>query len=449
MHQAPRWFLLLAFTTLCLATPGWIFFDGQTLGGPPGSMGDDVYFENIAWHLAKNEGVKFDFTDPEWRRPYIETNLDGHNDWILALGHKGLTTSRSPGFPILVSMIYRVVGRNFAAVRIVNIVLLAASITLLLHTVARFHGMIAAALALATISLDFFVLRTAGQFMTEAPGTVIVCIVGSACIWLTQRPPASSRTALFSWTAVGAVFGMGMLIRANMNSWYLLIAAGLGVTLVWKMVNRRDWMPTFKYGLGFGVGVLLVVTPWWVRNCQVTGGFSPFGTSGSFGLVGGYCDEAYEEFGNWSLDASVASQKESMRKPGFYQLALPEQELLMGHDSEALASKWISGNWSKLPALAGMKALSHLGFYRLPLPVLWLNGLLWFGMAVGCIATRKTTGFWIVAVVLMSIITTSLTWPHYGRYSIPFRPLVHVASAIGTVMFWSYLLGRFGLRRQK
>lgn len=94
-----------------------------------------------------------------------------------------------------------------------------------------------------------------------------------------------------------------------------------------------------------------------------------------------------------------------------------------------------------------MKVLSHLGFYRLPLPIIWLNGLIYFGMIVGCIATRKTTGFWIVVIVSLSAITTGLTWPHFGRYSIPFRPLVHSASAIGTVMLWSHLLRRFKVIR--
>ena len=430
------------FAILSLATLGWIIVSENSLTGPPGAMGDDVYFENIAFQLAKNEGVKFDFRDPDWKQPYIDSNDRRQNDWILLLNHQGLTTSRTPGFPLVVSMIYRIAGRRFEIVRAINLLLLAGGIALLLQMVFQAHGTIAAGLALFTISLDGFVLRTAGQFMNEAIGTAILCALIWACVGLstTTTDAAVGTKHAFSWLLVGVLFGVGALVRANLNGWIPMIVVALTIVVLWRIKFGRSWRPVAWGGLCFCIGVVAISMPWWIRNCQVTGGFAPVGTSGSFGLVGGYCDEAYADFGNWSLAASLESQRISMNKPGFYELPLAKQEFLMGQDSVQLAEKWMVEHWTQMPKLVAMKAISHLGFYRQPVPLLCLNGLLFFGAAIGCYVTRKNFGFWVFSCVALSVITTSLAWPHYGRYSIPLRPLIHLASAIGTVSCWREVL---------
>ena len=435
--------LILFFVILGLATLGWILVSEESLTGPPGAMGDDVYFENIAFQLAKNEGFSFNFTDPEWKRPYIESNHNRQNDWILLLEHRGLTTSRTPGFPVVISMIYRVVGRRFEVVRLINLLLLAGGIALLLQMVLREQGAIAAGLALLTISLDGFILRTAGQFMNEAIGTAILCILIWACVRLstpTSTTATESPPSPIKWMMVGVLFGLGALIRANLNGWIPMILLGIMAAILWRFRSGQSWRHVVTSGFCFCVGIVVISAPWWVRNCLVTGGFAPVGTSGSFGLVGGYCDEAYADYGNWSLEASLESQRISMSKPGFFELALAKQEFLMGQDSVHLARQWIAEHWTQMPMLIGMKSVSHLGFYRQPIPLLCLNGLLFFGAVIGCYVTRSNLGFWVLACVVLSVVTTSLAWPHYGRYSIPLRPLIHLTCAIGTVACWREIL---------
>lgn len=75
-----------------------------------------------------------------------------------------------------------------------------------------------------------------------------------------------------------------------------------------------------------------------------------------------------------------------------------------------------------------------------------VNGMLFFGAIIGCATWRWPFGFWIAAIVSVSLLTTMLTWPHYGRYSIPIRPLIHVACAVGTVNFWTWVLGKLSAR---
>jgi hypothetical protein len=447
MHKVPPSLTIAVFLIVSLATFFWMAIDGELLSAPAGEMRDDIYFENIAFHLAQGEGIKLDFTNKAWRRPYELANDKKQYDWMLDLQARGTTTSRSPGFPILVAGLYRVFGRQFLPVRILNAALLAAAITILLVTVFRLFGKLTATFALVTFSLDGFVLKTAGQFMTEATGTAIVCLIFASCLRLTcsglrsdENP--NSDALSWGWLGLGFLFGCGSLVRANLNAWLPMIAIGFLIWIGWRAWHRLNWRLWLTHGVLFGLGVLLIAGPFWCRNCNVTGAFTPLGTSGSFGLSGGYCDRAYNDFGNWSLADSVESQHKTMAKPVFFDLSLAKQEHWMGKDSANLAMNWISKNRDKLPALIGMKAISHLGFYRQPLAIQIMNGLLFFGALLGCVLAWRWLGFWFAVFLGLSLATTCVAWPHFGRYSIPLRPLVHVACAVGTVRFWSLQLSR-------
>ena len=431
----------LAFGLCFAAGLAWSLIYQEPLLGPPGNMGDDVYFENIGWQLSQGRGISFDFTDPDWRGPYQAMNVDGENDWILNLQHHGPTTSRSPGLPILIAGVYLLAGRDFLVVRLVILLMMAGACGWFFGLVARRCGWFSATLGLLTLLLDGFIWRTAGQFMSEGPA---VGITVTLCGWvwlLSDRSNQESWLTKLGWLGAGLLFAVGILVRANMNAWLLLIVIGLAVSLGVRLMRQRNWQNLFVAALLFGLGVAVVAAPWWIRNCQVTGGFAPTGTSGSFGMVGGYCDAAYADFGNWNIEASVESQDQTLARPGVRDLPLAQQEYQMGLDSMAAAEEWARANWKKLPQLVGMKMLSHLGFYRQPLPLQIVNGLILFGAVLGCWSTRRSLGLWIGLVVALSLLTTGLTWPHYGRYSIPFRPLLHVACGVGTVYFWTKIIG--------
>lgn len=442
MTAVPLWLRFIVFAIFLAAIVAWIGASDESFTGSPGRQGDDVYFENIAYHLAKGEGIKFDFRDEAWRRPYRESNRAGENDWIFFLTTRGLTTSRSPGFPMLVAGVYQVAGRNWVAVRVVVAVLLAAGLTLLIGILAKLYGWLVASIALVTLALDFFVLRTAGQFMTEGLGTVVICVLFWGIMQMTQRSAEQPLwRQLLGWFGVGLVYGIGILVRANLNAWLIVAIAALAGMVVYRL--WRGWSVRWLLGpaVVFCLGVLVTAGPWWVRNCIVTKEFCPFGTSGSFGIAGGYSTGAYANGGNWDPNVVHASQQQTLLRAGILQLPLPQQEYWMGRDSSRLAWNWILENRDKLPLLMLKKGYSHLGFYRQPLPLVCINGLMIIGAVIGCWVSRKSLGTWIAIIVGLSLVTTMLTWPHYGRYSIPIRPLIHVASAIGTVAFWKCVLG--------
>ena len=112
-HRHPAFFFLL-FCWFFAASFAWFQISPiKSLGEPPGIDRDDVFFDNIAFGLWKGEGIRLDFDNSEWREVYNEDMTD-QNDWIFSIsGVRGATTSRAPGYPLLLSYCYQFNGRSW------------------------------------------------------------------------------------------------------------------------------------------------------------------------------------------------------------------------------------------------------------------------------------------------------------------------------------------------
>lgn len=107
----------------------------------------------------------------------------------------------------------------------------------------------------------------------------------------------------------------------------------------------------------------------------------------------------------------------------------------MGRESIAAGMQWIRSNPEKVPQLAAAKALSHLALLGQPHRVLHLvNGLLLLGALIGVALSWRQFGFWVALATGLSILTAVVTWAHYGRFSLPVRPLWHASCAIGITL---------------
>ncbi len=414
----------------------WSYATSGSLAPMPGAEKDDVFYESIAYNLAHGNGFSLNFDDPQWQEPYRENNTDGRNDWIFDAKVAGPTTTRGPGFPFAASLIYRALGRQWAWVYLLNACCLGIGLSwLIVFTVRRF-GFLIGCFALVTLCCDFAVLRTATQFMSDSIGTGCIAILFCLVV------AASGRINTWQWFVVGIVFGATLLVRTVLTAWLMQIIVVSLLICVVQMTRGKSWMVLAWSAVAFLIPVVIMNAPWWNRNIAVTGHFAPFGTAGSIGTAGGFSDGAYANFGNWDLPKVVEVQRETIEKHDLSGLSLPQQEFLMGQESKGVAWKWISEkrNWIKMPVLFVGKALNHLGLVGHAFPLVVINGLLLFGAVLGCLFDRRRFGFWIAAFVFMSLATTVLTWSHYGRYSIPIRPLLHVGCAIGTIQLWAAII---------
>ncbi len=403
----------------------------------PGAQRDDVFYDNIAWQLSRGQRFSLDFQNESWLQVYRDATDGIDRQWIFQTRVAGVTTSRAPVYPVLLSLVYRTVGRRWELVRIGQVIFLPAGLALFLVWVGRRAGSIwISFVGAVTMAADFGILGTAGQLMSESPGVLLVAL----SLFVLDR--AWQRQTAAAWCLAGLVFGVAILLRSTLVGW-LVLAGGLFFVAVCLrlLMQPQSGRRLLVSGCCFFCCSAAVCMPWWVRNCTVAETFEPFGSAGRIGMAGGFCDGAVRLRGNWSLDEVHAVQREAVKTAGFGGLTLARQEHLIGTLSSARAKDWISRNPQTLTRMTLDKALNHL--VLISQPVLWIpvcNAILLAAAAIGVFLSRSSIGGWILLATLLSLGTTMLTWSHYGRFSIPIRPFWHVAAAVTVVVFWQRIL---------
>jgi hypothetical protein len=406
----------------------------------PGATRDDVFYDNIAWHLEQGAGFRLGFSGWEWLKPYRRAQDGVNREWVFQTRVDGPTTSRAPVYPLLLSVSYRLSGRDWRVVRIGQIVTLVAGLaTLLVWAGQQMRNRWLPFVGATTLLVDYGVHGTAGQIMTETTATVgMVALLMALC-------SAWRRGSAGSWLLAGVVMGLVLLTRSTLAGWLVLAVPGVLVVAAGQMLRRRSCWRLLRNAAVIALGVSAVCLPWWMRNCRRAEAFEPFGSAGKIGMVGGYCDGCYDLGGNWYLPAVQEVERAVQKEPGFFALELPRKEHVTGVESEHRAMDWARSNWQRLPWLATMKGLTHLGLWSQPERwVVVANAVLVGGAIAGCWLSRRSFGGWIFLATALSVATTMLTWSHYGRFAIPIRPFWHLAAAVTIVEFWRWALRKTG-----
>lgn len=221
---------------------------------------------------------------------------DTESYWVLgkAIAHglpythgvDGGKVFRTPGYPILLAPIIRLVGDNQNAV-------------LLARAEAAMFGTLAVLLVwwLTRLLFDDRAAMLAAAVATFYPGAVVlgVLILSEApfsplmllqlALWTLAWRSASTKQRLFWAFLAGIVAGAATLMRP---SWLLFTPFAIAVGLVAGFVRslrRRDaeWLASERgtlarhlaIGLFMLVGLVVAMLPWWIRNARVTGRFIP------------------------------------------------------------------------------------------------------------------------------------------------------------------------------
>src|SRR4030095_1571000 len=127
----------------------------------------------------------------------------------------------------------------------------------------------------------------AHEFRTEGIATLLVTLL--AWMWI--------RNGKAGWTGIrcvasGLVLGVLAMSRSIFLLWIPLTMLAPGAD---RSSGKRAWR-----GRALSVAVaLLVIGPWWVRNCVVLEAFLPFGTQAALNLPAGFGPRALRFTGHW------------------------------------------------------------------------------------------------------------------------------------------------------
>ena len=402
----------------------------------PAMPNDEADYENIAFHLYEGLGLSRDWDNVQWLEPYEPWNGDGKYDVYLESGtlplpRRGIVPSvyRPPAFPVAITALYTAFGRRFDVVRIMNCGFLALAVALSSGLVARIAGVGPALVTIATSVADTELHEYAGTMLTESMAALSVLLLAAVSIAALAKKRAS-------WmAAAGAAYGFLILVR----SIFVLWAPFLGV-LVWWLLNqspKQDTIVRAKLLGAFLATALVVVLPWWIRNCVLLHAFSPTGTQGPIGLAGGYSDAAYNLDGDWNGERQIEIMRGLMQHEWYRELSPLRQEQELARESMRQVWIWIGDNWEKLPVLAAGRLFQT--WWRASL----LHMLFYLPVFVGAVALRRSIpGKVLIGFLVINSLVVMGTYSAGGRFLVPMRPVLHVLAGIGGWIMLTWTLDR-------
>lgn len=420
-----RLFFCLAFL-FCAA--GFLLANwGPTRGLslPPGQASTDpARYVNLGWSLSQGRGFSLDYGNPELRAVYEANNGGGEFDYLLRKNFRGVTTFTPPGYPMLLAGLFTVAGGRPHLARWLNIVLMALACAIAATLAFSRGGLVAGLATTLGLTLDGRVQYFAGEAHAEAFAALAVTALFA--LWL--RQPRVHPAVL------GAVGAGLILIRSNYLLWLPFAALGL----LWLLKDQTSEVRHRRLrAAGLAAGTLvLVLTPWMIRNCLVMGRFEPLPTNGRIGLVGAYCDGSYENWGCFSSGTLWRTMNALASDPDMSKALVREREALAADQGQREALQWVAKNWhSKLPILMGMRCLNHLqmypwrsnNYFPYPARLFVLLALL------GSILTARPGSLerQIGTLLLVDLVVVAFTWAIEGRFLVPLWPILYLAIGLG------------------
>jgi hypothetical protein len=384
-----------------------------TSGGfhQPPETGDGHDYDAIAFNVWHGRGFGYEWSNQEWRQPYV--GIPRYRLLMTRQSEFYPTTYRPPAMPYLLSAVYAVAGRNFAAWRVVNCAVMAGAVTAAASIAAQFAGIPAAILTAAITLQSLELTRYSGMFMTEPLATLMVALVTLS--WV--------RNAASGWTVSSAAasgVAMGALLAARtifiLSAPILLILPGrdtsFGSRFAWK-----------TKALCLAVA-LVVISPWWIRNVVVLDAFMPLGTQGGINLPMGFGPRALRHQGVWASNPGdgwpeIAAQK----------LDIVTSEVKLAQYRQRLTLNWMLDHPRDVLLLMWLHVSQELKpgrdfFSRWLLPC----------AALAVLVLRRFPGAWtVVLVVFANIMSIAMTYSAGGRFMVPMLPLLVALVAAGMV----------------
>ena len=435
---------VVAFVAMFCTAYGWTISRGGETSDPPAPWNvDGVFYDNVAFNINRGEGFIVDLQAQPWRNTYLQygskdNRIDLNYGWMVPVKGTGPTALRSPAYPYALSAIYRVFGHRYWVARIFGCTLVSLGLALLLTFCAIRWGTLAAVIAAATLAVDFSVMQSAGTLATESLAILIFAITFMLVVRAWEKPSASR------WIVAGVSFAALMLTRGIWSLGLLILIVLTTLCLV-PAIRRRWESLRVTHLVAFLATAILLAMPWWIRNCQMTEHFTPFGTAGSCGFVGGYCDESLANYGQWQPDVYNRNQIEVQKNFDMDTVNLAHLEHAIGKSSIEKTTDWCQANWTQLPKLMLFRAISHWGMLNPSVPWIFQMANLWLVVVglVGCILYTGKIRRVFIFVLLLDTLLVMLTWEHLGRYAIPIRPLVHVGYGVAIAKVLLFLYARF------
>jgi len=258
---------------------------------------------------------------------------------------------RTPGYPLLLAGLFwtageeppvmwaRVLNATLGVIAVAGVVLLTG---LLFDRKSALLAGIAAAVYPGAISTSTFVL-------SEAPFCPFMLL--HLILWvMAWKTPDKKRQAVLA-AGGGALAGVATLMRP---SWLLFVPFAVGLALIGSRQHRmrHAWIGTWLV-----IGLVVAMSPWWIRNWRATGDFVPTTLQTGESLYDGLNPQANGASDMRFVDRfrDELRQEDARREAADHDGASFEQRLDQRMRDAALA--WAGENPGRVVRLGGIKFL--------------------------------------------------------------------------------------------
>jgi hypothetical protein len=369
----------------------------------PPEPGDSHDYEAIAFNLWKLRGYGYYWSDPEFRAPY--EGRRGYAGMLRRQSGYYPTAYRPPLFPVLLSGIYAVMNRNFAAWRVINCALMAGALTLAAIVAAHLAGLLAAPLAALFVLQSDQLTRSSQIFMTEGIAAFLVSLLAWLWVVNARRGWNTRRAATFG-------IGLGALLAARS-----IFVLWLPLALFIPGRADADRPGRWRQRAVCLLFCLIVIGPWWIRNLVVTGAFMPTGTQAPLNLPMGFGPRALMYEGLWRSNRGDGVEELQARNVDPFSI---EWEVQLAKIRSGIALTWMRENPLDVVRLMGLHVWQEIrprnrGVWDWILPA-----------ACGALVLlRKSPGAGGVALMIAAnLFSVALTWGAGGRFMLPVQPLM-------------------------
>ncbi len=216
-----------------------------------------------------------------------------------------------PGYPILLSLVYRAIGDSDTAIQLLQITLDSLSVVIILLLT---FELFPAAIGIIAGLLTAFAPQFSWNSLTLLPDSLAGLPVLLALLLIARSRHQNHRTnrsELLSMFIAGALIGVSCWLRANA----LLLAPFLIVLLLVIRKRAARWRPA----LALVGGALLIIAPLTIRNAMVFGSFIPVSLGAGQTLLEGIAD--YNSDGSLGLPQTdvelIRAEAEAFHRPDY------------------------------------------------------------------------------------------------------------------------------------
>jgi hypothetical protein len=249
------------------------------------------------------------------------------------------TIVRTPGWPVILSVPYRVVPESWRwrVAQVLNVGFDLANLFLIISLARTLGASTKASLISGVLyAINPVTAALCAQAGCEPSGLMFLLLFLRISL-------EKSLSDVWRYGLGGILLGVACLVRMN----WLVIAGFSGLGILW--LYRRRMGRTVILSAVFGLGVLLPMMPWLIRNAVEFGRFPVFGAGGGETFYGGNNDRAADpQSPMWGY---IVQPGGIPGEPSLMELARKMDEVEVDRYWMAQGVQWLRENPRKIPLL--------------------------------------------------------------------------------------------------